>query len=363
MQKGRIYRKGSAWLFSWNVKEGRDGAAKWVRHTRKLAPVSDRYRTPAQVRHLAEEILSPINAQRVRTEPTQTVTQFIELVYMPFVQASLRPATVNVYEHLFKLVKPHLGDAELREFDVPAADRVLRAIGERQFSHTTNRNCRNFLSGVFRYALRLGTIRHGNPVRDAVVPKGKPKGPCPAYTIEQVQAMLHVLPEPARTAVLVAALTGLRHSEIRGLRWDDFDGKQLFVRRSVWRTHIGETKTLNSAAPVPVLPVLADALKAHKSRSVGEYIFSGSTGKPLTLANTVRRDMMPALKKAGIAWLGWHAFRRGVATNLYDLGVKPKVIQEILRHSDVNTTLGLYIKTVSTASTKAMRKLEKAFAD
>jgi hypothetical protein len=54
----------------------------------------------------------------------------------------------------------------------------------------------------------------------------------------------------------------------------------------------------------------------------------------------------PALQKANLAWHGWHAFRRGLATNLHRLGVSDKVIQQILRHATVSTTMNIYVKTV-----------------
>lgn len=360
MQKGRIFRKGHSWFLGWNAKEDRGGTVKWVSRVKKLAPVSDKYRSEASVRHLAQEILAPINARRIHAEGTQTAAQFIEQVYMPFVKMNLRPPTVNAYQRLFNLTKPLLGDVELREFDVPTADRVLADFAKLNLAHTTNRNARNFLSGAFRYALRTGAIRHGNPIRDAVVPKGKPKGVTYAYNLKEIQAMLAVLPEPARTVVLLASLTGLRHAEIRGLKWEDFDGKQLYVRRSVWRSYVGDTKTLNSAAPVPVLPILAAALDAHRKTAASEYIFAGRTGKPLVLANVKRRDIVPALKKEGLTWWGWHSFRRGLATNLYALGINDKTIQAILRHSSVTTTQAHYIKTTSKESRAAIKKIEKA---
>ena len=63
-----------------------------------------------------------------------------------------------------------------------------------------------------------------------------------------------------------------------------------------------------------------------------------------TLAMDVIR---PALQQANLAWHGWHAFRRGLATNLHRLGVSDKVIQQILRHANVSTTMNIYVKTVS----------------
>jgi integrase len=66
----------------------------------------------------------------------------------------------------------------------------------------------------------------------------------------------------------------------------------------------------------------------------------------------------PALEKANLAWHGWHAFRRGLATNLHRLGVSDKVIQQILRHANVSTTMNIYVKTVSVDAANAMRTLE-----
>jgi integrase len=66
----------------------------------------------------------------------------------------------------------------------------------------------------------------------------------------------------------------------------------------------------------------------------------------------------PAVQKAKLAWHGWHAFRRGLATNLHRLGVSDKVIQQILRHANVTTTMNIYVKTVSADAANAMKSLE-----
>ena len=70
---------------------------------------------------------------------------------------------------------------------------------------------KGFLSGAFRYAVRTGVIRF-NPMREVLLPRnGRPMQDTHAYSIDEIHAMLKVLPEPSRTAVLLAALTGLRH--------------------------------------------------------------------------------------------------------------------------------------------------------
>jgi integrase len=93
------------------------------------------------------------------------------------------------------------------------------------------------------------------------------------------------------------------------------------------------------------------------------YIFAGERrGQPLNLANLVNRVIKPCLKKRApeIQWKGWHAFRRSLASNLYSLGVEPKVIQAILRHSDIGTTLAYYVQTPDNKSREAIEKIESA---
>ena len=73
------------------------------------------------------------------------------------------------------------------------------------------------------------------------------------YSLAEVMAMLRVLPDPARTTVAVAAFSGLRRSEIRGLLWEHYSGDELKVARSVWESFVNETKNRKSKASVPVI--------------------------------------------------------------------------------------------------------------
>ena len=125
--------------------------------------------------------------------------------------------------------------------------------------------------------------------------------------------MMAVLPEPGRTIVIVAAFTGLRKQEIKGLRWEDFQGDELHVQRSVFGQHVQETKTLASKAPVPVLPIVRKALEEHKKRTpdVG-FIFAGAQRhRPLRVENLMRREMRPVLIANKIPWKGWQPFAVG----------------------------------------------------
>jgi integrase len=365
MQKGRIYKKGRSWILSYAVKVQKpDGAVAWAMRSKKLAPINNEFKTKASVQHLAQEILAPLNTKTARPESTDTVEHFLEHTYLPYCKANLAASTHNGYKYLFNDLKPHIGNQHLRDFGTVEGERLLNdfAAAKRR-PQTMLKNLKGFLSGAFRYAVRTGVLRF-NPMRETVLPKGKPMESRRAYTLAEIQAMLKVLGEPERTAVLLAALTGLRLSEIRGLRWDDYDGETITVKRSVWRTHVGETKTPGSAATIPVLPVLSRALDKHNQKTDlrTRYIFEGKTGRPLVLANTTRFKIAPKLKANKIPWSGWHGFRRGLASTLYALAVPDKVIQQILRHADVAVTMKHYVKTSTEQSEAAMKKLEDAFS-
>ena len=128
------------------------------------------------------------------------------------------------------------------------------------------------------------------------------------------------------------------------------------MRRAVRASQVNETKTKASAASVPVLPVLKKALDEHKKRSLGEFIFSGGTVGRVVPMNLTRRTIIPTLAKAKIPWHGWNGFRRGLATNLNNLGVDDSVIQAILRHASVAVTQKHYILTTSPQAEAAMKE-------
>jgi integrase len=363
MQSGQIKLVGKCWLLRyWESVRDESGNVVRRRKAVKLATYSDKYRKESDVRKLAVPHLAPQNAQTARAESTDTVAHFLEHVYLPWVKVNKRPSTYKSYSQMIDLAKDHLGDIELRDFHTPEAEKLIHdATSDRQRAHTTHRNLKAVLSAAFTFAKRNGAVIE-NPIRDISIPRGKPAGDTHAYTLDEIHGMLAVLSEPARTLVLLASLTGLGAAELKGLRWEDFTGDELMISRNVWNGKITSTKTRARTAPVPVLDIVKKALEEQRKRTKGVgFIFPARQGKPIRLENLLRRDMRPELDEAKITWHGWHAFRRGLATNLYTLGVDSKTIQAILRHANVSTTMAYYVKPVAAESVAAMRKMESAF--
>jgi integrase len=366
-----IYLRGSKWMLRYRIPVEDKGVRK-LKDVYKVLASREEYNSPRSVEHLAKPYLDSL-PDKMTTATTQTVANFIEHVYFPHVEQEnvLAPSTTFGYKHIFsKHLKGRLSGVRLCDFRTATGQVLLNQIAsETNLSHTSLKHLKWFLVATLKYAKQTDALQcDGNPMVDTTVPKGTATGDTHAYSLEEIQAMLAALADKsvACTVIATAAFTGLRMSELRGLRWKDFNGGQLNISNTVWGTHEREkTKTSSSKAPVPVLSVLADLLEKHRNGfSENAYIFQGAKmGRPLNLSNLARRVVVPKLRKVGVEWHGWHAFRRGVATNLYNLNVPEGDIQSIMRHADIATTRRHYIKRllVPRRSKDALRRLERAF--
>jgi integrase len=388
-QNGCIFRKGSSWFVKYrDYVLQPDGTIKRKLFCKRLdVEYCREYRTAASVRPFARDILAPLNAGKLNPQSTMLVTAFVDRAYLPdYVEKNLRAATLKQYKDIWNNhLKPRMGKHILRDFRTVHGETMLAQIAAQTgLGRSSLRHVKAFLSGAFKQAKRLGILDGLNPIQDVSIPRAPEPDETYAYNLDEVKAILAVLPQPAWTVVLTAALTGLRKGEIRGLAWEDFTGEELSVKRSVWNSTVNEPKTNRSKAPIPVVKHLAEALEAHKLRAgklaVGP-IFQAGNGKPLNLDNLARRVIMPALSRCAVCrkpeedhkpeghvfkrdetlphWHGWHAFRRGLATNLHAMGVDDKTIQAILRHSNVGLTMNVYVKSVSESQVSAMDALSE----
>ena len=124
---------------------------------------------------------------------------------------------------------------------------------------------------IFDHVIRMGLL-NSNPVSSSKVPRrgeDEEREDTYAYSLEEVQQILAVLPEPSRTAVATCTFTGVRRGELAGLLWENFDAKKssMKITQSVWEGHITRPKTKKSKAPVPIIRTLVRMLEAHRIRS------------------------------------------------------------------------------------------------
>lgn len=415
MQRGTIVQHGRYWMLRYWEYQVREGVRVRVRAHHKLALADSAYPDKRSVESLAWKHLEPINTRLQTPESATLITEFIETVYFPMVKQFLRDSTYKNYKNdeYETHFKHRLGNLRLRDFRTAHGQRILSAIAKEnpELGHKTLLRLKSFLSGVFRHAKAEGYLDDQNPMRDVSLPRtirrSKFKGD--TYTLPEITKLLanvywsDYASRSAFAVVATAAFTGLRLAELRGLQWGDFqselDGARLSIERTVWRTKQGLPKTESSEATVPVLPILRSILVFYRQYLEGDaddhdhggdgglgktlhphtWMFAGEKrGFSMNLPNLVRRTIIPNLTRCAVCnfpkhshqqdhdfkldvtipkWKGWKCFRRSLASNLYSLGVKPKVIQAILRHSDIATTLGFYVETPEAESREALDKL------
>jgi integrase len=391
-QKGYIWREGNWWLLRYRDSVVTDGVAVRKQVSRKLAPVELEHRRlkrpPASVLELAEEFLAPLNAESYEPTKNLSLVDFGKNVWLPHVKTRCAASTEHAIRYYWEhVLAPRCGRMLLRDFSTPDGQVLLEQIARQNpgMKKSTLHKLKSMLSAIFKLAINQGYRPGPNPIRETSLPRAQESAETVAYDLDTVLTMLRLVPEPSRTVIAVAAFAGLRRGEIEGLVWEAYDGDTLSVLRGMWQGIAGEPKSRKSKAAVPVVGPLRRFLDQHRLRCGNPeagimFKTKTKTATPLRLHNLLNDYILPALNRCETcgegksahgsemhefirdesrpAWHGFHAFRRGLATNLHSLGVDDLTIQKILRHSNVAITQACYIKTLPEQTITAMKKLE-----
>jgi integrase len=175
----------------------------------------------------------------------------------------------------------------------------------------------------------------------------------------EIKALVDKLAIRERTLVLLAVSTGLRQSELFGLQWGDLDfaQKTMNVTRSIVYGVVGPCKTEASQKPVPVHPTVLKALiewrRVCRYNKSDDWVFASRRHRGRTPSwgqAILRRYIRPLAQRAGIQKrFGWHTFRHTYSTLLRSVGTEFKVMQELLRHSTLRSTLDVYTQALAPA--------------
>jgi integrase len=389
IQSGTIKRIGGSWYGRWREDVIEKGRTVRKQRFLKLCEVDDRYRTKADVRPLLAEKLRALNEGRTDARSSLTLAAFFGEYYEPYARGSLKPSTVHGYSKLWEALSPRVGEVRLRDFRTVDAANMLTHFVQRGWGRRSLQHAKSLLSGIFTYAKNLGVLDGVNPVQGTIIPR-KAVAPAETHasTPDEVIAILDVLKRvkdlqerqklQAQTAIALMFFAGLRPGEARGATWENYDGKTLSVKQSVWRKHTTDPKTASAAKPVPVIEPLRELLtelRAAEGNPRSGPILRGVKGKPLSLDMLARVVIRPALRNRAnyrngqskdwkpLEWQGYYSLRRGIATQLNTITRDPMAAKGLLRHSSVNTTLTHYIKTVPEVTANGMAQVEHLFSE
>jgi integrase len=268
--------------------------------------------------------------------------------------------TLQQYEqHVRTHIVPHLGRTKLAKLTPPAIekyrDQYLLAKLSRPLARKVLTSLKSLLKAA-KYSHVAADVSIGSVSRERRLEPG-----IDIPTTDEIKRLVAAASTPRQKALLLtAALTGLRASELRGLRWRDVDLKvgELHVRQRADRfLTIGQPKSKAASRTVPLPPELVSALKTWKlACPIGEadLVFPSSTGKVeyhvtmLHGVETVMRAAGVVERATGKPKYAMHAFRHFFASwciNPKERGgreLPPKVVQQMLGHSSIVMTLDTY---------------------
>lgn len=261
-------------------------------------------------------------------------------------------------------------------------DAVFEKIGEeKKLSGKTVLHYHRFLSSVFQTAVQWQVITE-NPCSRVAPPKVQHKE-IEFLDAEQSIRLLELIetePVPYKVAVTVLLFTGMRRSELLGLKWSDMDfsNQTISISRSLHYLpgkglFEDETKNSSSKRVIKIPTAAADALRSLKAWQAQqrlmlgelwkptEYIFTNDTGDvlhPDSLTNWFRRFVL----QTDLPPIHLHSLRHTNATLYIANGVAVTTVAGQLGHSTASTTANIYAHSIKSAQAAAAEMMDDLLA-
>lgn len=312
--------------------------------------------------------------------PQQTLKTYLEDWLENVMKPSSRSiATYEFYRNLLeKHVIPSLGYVRLQQLKPQQVQAFYTKKLKEGLSKKRVRAMHAVLHRALENAVKWSLV--GRNVCDLVNAPIPVRREIQTLTQEQVQCLLtSVRHHRLEALITVAITTGMRRGELLGLHWQDIDVEKgsLQVRRSVNRVGphgmiVSEPKTKGSKRNILLPEFVIEVLKEHRVRQQeikanaletwheNDIVFSNMYGNYLstTILQTLFKKL---LKDAKLPNIRFHDLRHSAATILLGMGVHPKVVQELLGHSNISMTMDTYSHVLPSMQSEAMGKMNGLF--
>jgi integrase len=228
----------------------------------------------------------------------------------------------------------------------------------------------SILHRALKQALRWGLVARN--VADLVDAPTVKRKALEMLTVDQVKILLDTVQYDRLYSLYVLAVTtGMREGELLGLHWEDIDFLMgtIQVRRTVQSLKgkglvFAEPKSDQSRRQIAVPQFALDALKAYQNKTgnASGLVYRTCNGTPICPRNFIRH-FKSALKKANLPDVRFHSCRHFTATALLASGTHPKVVQELLGHSQISLTLDTYSHVIPSLQYEAAEKMDHLFSN
>lgn len=246
----------------------------------------------------------------------------------------------------------------IEEMTAPILNKFIRHLALLKFGKKTVANHHSIINMIFKFAILNGQIDY-NPMQDVPIPTNlsQKKRSLPSdKELETVNANY----EGFAFLPYFLLNTGLRMSEALALTYDDIDFEEKLITVNKHLLHDNnkpiietQTKTESSKRTVILLDRVANKLSQIKKG----LIFCNEDGSPLTKCQLKKR--WEKYQKTYNVTLTAHQLRHGFATMLFEADIDVKDAQELMGHSDINTTRSIYTHIRNKRKSETAKKLNE----
>ncbi len=302
---------------------------------------------------------------------------YLEDKWLPDIKDTVRRKTFAQYE---SVVRCHLAPALGRLKLVSLTPAHVRALYRKKLDFGLAPRTVQYIHTTLNKALKQAVMDSLIPcnVTEAVKAPQALKKEVRPLNPNQIKALLRAARgDRLEVLYLFAIHTGLRRSEILGLKWTDvnLEAGVLSVQRSLdTNGTLNPPKRNKSRRTVKLTNQAIEALKGHRARQNEErlrlgslwedhdLVFPNRLGKPMNADNLYHREFKPLLNKAGLSGFTFHSLRHTCATLLCSKNVNPKIVQEMMGHATISQTMDTYSHLMPGMGDVAATALEEALS-
>ena len=294
------------------------------------------------------------------------LNSFLDLYFKDVASHNLRDKTLQSYRYIIENhIKPELGYYKLTQITPPIIQKFYSQKLQ-TLSGRTVQYIHSILHKSFNQAERWYLVPRN--VFDLVDPPKREHKELNVWNSTQVKHFLKTCEGNKFYPLFALAIaTGMRESEILGLYWEDIDfiNSKIKIQRSVQYIIgkgmiITDLKSRSSQRSVNVAKFAMDALRTQFDNSENKtgLVFITRKNTPISPRHIVRH-FKALIKKANLPDIRFHDLRHTAATLMLLAGIHPKVVQEMLGHSNISITLGIYSHVLPSMQKEASQRIDE----
>lgn len=302
-----------------------------------------------------------------------------------------KASTIERYEGLYRnyILNSSIVDIKLNKLDCFIVQKFINSLADNKVSVSTISMVLKILKPSLRYAYNQGLINK-NIFKDIIVPKNHTDistKKIKAFSLDEQKKFLKIIDNNKNKILFTFLLgTGLRIGEALALTWDDinFNNNTVNINKSVKRVSeiinnkrqpskflVQTPKSKSSIRIVPIPTSIVKQLKIYKDAQItfktslntqsNNLIFCTEFGTYID-SNNLNKSLKRILKANSMPIKNIHSLRHSYACRLIEKGYDSVVIQSLLGHADISTTINNYAHVFDEYKNKVILSIDDLFS-